>query len=407
VGLRVAVVLSAGFWCLACGSNAAPTAPAWTSAPTGSPNDSATGSTTPLPTVSPTDFVPPPSAGEPAELFFAQFGAVPPPFHVRIQSTLTGFPTGSALEEADVDGRSYRAQLHVELDGVAPHDSQVVYVDGTGYVADAGTSNWQAYPDYDTVPPVNPFIEFDATLWQDMGADASHGGLDRLHSTTWRLPADSASAPRLSGVAFDLWIDDEGLPVSGNLGFQLAGNAGAAAAGYSAIYDFSRVGDPVVIVPPSAAPTEDGTVTLTVTSSAFSAGGSIPSQYTCDGANQALPVGWSGVPAGTAELALILDDPDARGFVHWVVVGIPASASGVGGGAALPAGAREGKNDFGRVGYGGPCPPSGMHQYTVTVYALSAPLTVSATPTGNEVERAATGVTLATATLSGTYTRGG
>ena len=112
-------------------------------------------------------------------------------------------------------------------------------------------------------------------------------------------------------------------------------------------------------------------------STAFSQGEAIPKQYTCDGADQALPVAWSGIPAGTAELALVMDDPDARGFVHWLVVGIPPTAAGLDG-AALPAGAREGKNGFGRAGYGGPCPPSGTHHYVITLYALSAPLSLPA-----------------------------
>jgi len=153
-----------------------------------------------------------------------------------------------------VDGRSYSAQLHVELEGIDPHDSQVIYVNGTGYVADAGTDAWLAYPDYDTVPPVNPFIEFDATEWQDMGPDPNTGDLIRFHSTTWRLPSDSASAPRLSAVSFDLWLDATGLPLSGELSFQLAGTPGSAAAGYTASYEFSKMGEPVRIVAPIQQP---------------------------------------------------------------------------------------------------------------------------------------------------------
>src|SRR5262249_18956339 len=76
----------------------------------------------------------------------------------------------------------------------------------------------------------------------------------------------------------------------------------------------------------SQTPTEVPTMAFTLSSSAFSEGGAIPRQYTCDGADQTLPLSWSSVPAGTAELALVMDDPDARGFVHWVVVGIPPTA---------------------------------------------------------------------------------
>jgi len=142
---------------------------------------------------------------------------------------------------------------------------------------------------------------------------------------------------------------------------------------------------------------------FTVSSPAFQQGASIPTDYSCDGADKQLPVAWEGAPAGTAELALIMDDPDARGFVHWVVAGIPASASTLA--EALPAGAAAGRNDFGNVGYGGPCPPSGTHRYVVTLYALSAPLGLPGAPTAASVRSAAAGKTLGTATLSGTYTR--
>jgi Raf kinase inhibitor-like YbhB/YbcL family protein len=140
-----------------------------------------------------------------------------------------------------------------------------------------------------------------------------------------------------------------------------------------------------------------------LSSSVFAEGGQIPRDYTCDGANSSLPLTWSGTPQGTVELALVMDDPDARGFVHWVVVGIPASARGIQGG--LPTGAREGRNDFGRQGYGGPCPPSGTHRYDLTLYALSSSLGISGVPTADAVRSAAAAKTLATARLTGRYTR--
>lgn len=139
-------------------------------------------------------------------------------------------------------------------------------------------------------------------------------------------------------------------------------------------------------------------------SDAFDEGGEIPVRHTCDGEDAPLPFRWSGTPDGTAELALILDDPDARGFVHWVVVGIPAAASEIGE-AGLPAGAREGRTSFGRTGYGGPCPPSGSHRYTATLYALSAPLELPAGATADEVRSAASGRILGEARLSGRYAR--
>jgi Raf kinase inhibitor-like YbhB/YbcL family protein len=144
-----------------------------------------------------------------------------------------------------------------------------------------------------------------------------------------------------------------------------------------------------------------------LSSPAFTEGGPIPKDYTCDGAGQTLPVAWSGVPEGTAELALIMDDPDARGFVHWVVVGIPPTAMGIEGDGTLPAGARLGMTGFRKAAYGGPCPPSGSHRYQLTLYALSSPLSLGPTPTADEVRQASSSHTLATATLNGSYRRGG
>jgi Raf kinase inhibitor-like YbhB/YbcL family protein len=142
---------------------------------------------------------------------------------------------------------------------------------------------------------------------------------------------------------------------------------------------------------------------FSLSSSAFEEGGQIPVDNTCDGANRPIPLSWGGVPEGTAELALVMDDPTARGFVHWVVVGIPPDATGIQG--DLPAGATEGKGSFARAGYGGPCPPSGTHTYDFTLYALSAPLNLSGTPTADQVRSAAADKTIAQAKLSGKYTR--
>ena len=143
---------------------------------------------------------------------------------------------------------------------------------------------------------------------------------------------------------------------------------------------------------------------FTLTSSEFSEGGEIPVEFSCDGEDQPPPLSWSGVPEGTAELALLMDDPDARGFVHWLVTGIPAGASSLGAGN-LPAEAVEGRNDFGRSGYGGPCPPSGTHRYVVTVYALSESLSLSGTPTADEFRNASNGKVLGEARLEARYTR--
>src|SRR6185503_15090564 len=121
---------------------------------------------------------------------------------------------------------------------------------------------------------------------------------------------------------------------------------------------------------------------LTLVSSAFKAGASIPVEYTGNGDDRSPPLAWSGAPAGTKSFALISDDPDAPDpkapkttWVHWVLYDIPASARGLPEGATaaqLPNGAREGKNDWKRTGYGGPCPPTGRHRYFFKLYALGA-----------------------------------
>lgn len=143
---------------------------------------------------------------------------------------------------------------------------------------------------------------------------------------------------------------------------------------------------------------------FTLTSPAFAEGTEIPARHTCDGEDAPLPFSWSGTPHGTVELALLFDDPDARGFVHWLVVGIPATATEIGD-QGLPDGAREGRSDFGRTGYGGPCPPSGSHRYRATLYALSSALDLPAGTTADQFRSAASGKILAEARLTGRYAR--
>ena len=116
--------------------------------------------------------------------------------------------------------------------------------------------------------------------------------------------------------------------------------------------------------------------TIRLTSPAFADGGTIPRRYTCDGAGTALPLRWSGVPAGAHTLTLVMRDPDAPGggFIHWRVTRIPASATHIGGGASLPPDAIAERNRFGVAAYRGPCPPHGdtPHHYVITLTADSA-----------------------------------
>jgi hypothetical protein len=146
---------------------------------------------------------------------------------------------------------------------------------------------------------------------------------------------------------------------------------------------------------------------FTLTSSAFSDRAAIPRRYSCDGLDVSPPLSWSGVPAGTKALLLTVTDPDARGFVHWVGWDLAPDLGSLTEGAsgALPDGALEGRNDFGRIGWGGPCPPSGTHRYVFTLTALSAPLGL---PRGTElaaVQRRAAGATVGETRLEGTYRR--
>jgi Raf kinase inhibitor-like YbhB/YbcL family protein len=151
----------------------------------------------------------------------------------------------------------------------------------------------------------------------------------------------------------------------------------------------------------------DMTDALDVTSSAFEEGGAIPSRYTCDGDDVSPPIAWSGAPEDTAAYALIVDDPDARGWIHWLVTDVPADRQGLDDGASGTSAATEGQNDFGRTGHGGPCPPSGTHRYAFEVFALSQPLGLGTGFSADELRAAMEGKVLATGRLNGTYARGG
>lgn len=158
-------------------------------------------------------------------------------------------------------------------------------------------------------------------------------------------------------------------------------------------------------------------MTLTLTSTAFSHGGEIPTRCTCEGKNVSAGLAWSGVPEGTRSLALIVDDPDApdpaapkRTYVHWVLYDLPPESTGLPEGvtsAGLPAGAREGLNDWRRPGYGGPCPPIGRHRYFHELFALDVALPDLGTPGKPALEAAMQGHVLAKAELMGTYQKKG
>jgi Raf kinase inhibitor-like YbhB/YbcL family protein len=149
---------------------------------------------------------------------------------------------------------------------------------------------------------------------------------------------------------------------------------------------------------------------LELESSAFAPGGTIPTRHTCDGEDLSPPLRIAGVPAGAASLALLCDDPDApRGtWVHWVLFDLDPAVAALPAGvrAAALAGAREGRNDFGRPGYGGPCPPPGPpHRYFFRLLALDAKLGLPAGATMKQVLAASEGHVLARAELMGRYGR--
>ncbi len=150
---------------------------------------------------------------------------------------------------------------------------------------------------------------------------------------------------------------------------------------------------------------------IKITSSAFAEGGMIPSKYTCDGADVSPPLQWDAVPEGTKSIALISDDPDAPmgTWVHWVIFGLPAEtrelAENIPADETLPNGAKQGITDFGRVGYGGPCPPSGTHRYFFKIYALDTELQIDASAGKRGLLKAMEGHILAQGQLMGKYKR--
>lgn len=146
-------------------------------------------------------------------------------------------------------------------------------------------------------------------------------------------------------------------------------------------------------------------------SSVFEANSLIPAKYTCDGSDISPSLSWDEPPTGTQSLALIVDDPDAprRTFVHWVLYDMPATVrqlpEQVASAKTLPSGGVQGKNDFGKLGYGGPCPPSGTHRYFFTLYALDKNLSLQPGATKQQILQAMNGHVLATAELIGRYQR--
>ena len=158
-------------------------------------------------------------------------------------------------------------------------------------------------------------------------------------------------------------------------------------------------------------PTNASIGTIVITSPAFKDGQMIPQKYSCDGENVSPPLEWNGVPGGTKELALIVDDPDAPGktWVHWVVYDLPPETTSLPENmtakvepAKLP---KQGMNDFKKTAYGGPCPPSATHRYYFKVYALNDRTSFASPATKDDLLKSIEGHILAQGQLMGRYQR--
>lgn len=188
------------------------------------------------------------------------------------------------------------------------------------------------------------------------------------------------------------------------LAASLLGLAGAAACGRT-----EEVAMPASSSPQATA----GASALALRSPAFAPGQPLPMRFTCEAEGASPPLQWSGIPEGARSLALIVEDPDApdpaapqRVFVHWVLYDLPADSDGLPEGVAaaqLPAGTRQGRNDWQHTGFGPPCPPVGRHRYVHRLYALDTQLADLHAPDKARLLAAMEGHVLAQAELVGTY----
>jgi Raf kinase inhibitor-like YbhB/YbcL family protein len=148
-----------------------------------------------------------------------------------------------------------------------------------------------------------------------------------------------------------------------------------------------------------------GGAKMKITSSAFQEGGNIPSKFTCDGGDRSPPLQIAEIPSSAKSLALIVDDPDAPSglFTHWIVWNISPQTNGIAEGSA-PKGV-QGTSDFGKSGYGGPCPPSGTHRYYFKIFALDRELNLPSDSKRNQLDAAIKGHVVAQGELMGRYSR--
>lgn len=169
---------------------------------------------------------------------------------------------------------------------------------------------------------------------------------------------------------------------------------------------------PRVATPQASSPaSNESNSQMKLMSSAFKDGEAIPRGYTCDGANVSPPLEWANAPKSVKTFALVVDDPDAPAgtWVHWVLYNLPGDTIGMTESTplnpTLADGAMQGTNDFKKIGYGGPCPPSGTHRYFFKLYALDANLSLNPGATKADLEKSMEGHILSQAQLIGTYRR--
>ena len=222
----------------------------------------------------------------------------------------------------------------------------------------------------------------------------------------YSFPAPRWHGPRSGWSSMSSWT---GITI---LAFAFAGCAREAAPGADSTGTSAASSAPVSGAVSRQSSRSDTTMSFKLESSAFTEGGSIPTKYTCEGADTSPPLSWSGAPAGTKSFAIIVDDPDAPDpahpkmtYVHWVAYNIPATVTRLAEGAgkgAMPSGSEEGMNDWKKAGFGGPCPPIGRHRYFFKLHALDTTLKLSH-PTKADLEAAMKGHVLEKAQLMGTY----
>jgi Raf kinase inhibitor-like YbhB/YbcL family protein len=180
----------------------------------------------------------------------------------------------------------------------------------------------------------------------------------------------------------------------------------------SLVWRMSATGSNPILSVSALAPQEGKAMSLSISSPSFSSGGDIPKKFTCDGADISPQLAWTEPPQGTKSFALLVDDPDAPvgNWNHWTLWNLPASASGLAEGiskeASLPDGSQQGKNDFRKTGYNGPCPPPGKpHRYYFKLFALDTKLDLKSGSSKRELESTMKGHVLAQAEWMGRYGR--